>query len=127
MQMIESRAALNKRNAIGWRRLRRPLALIALCGMTAISLQGCIELAVGTAVVGTIAATDRRTFGAQTEDKSILVKGESKVGNMLGDAGHVNITPFNRKVLLTGEVPDENARSAVEREIGDVVGVQSVV
>jgi osmotically-inducible protein OsmY len=125
--MIESRAALNKRNAIGWRRLRRPLALIALCGMTAISLQGCIELAVGTAVVGTIAATDRRTFGAQTEDKSILVKGESKVGNMLGDAGHVNITPFNRKVLLTGEVPDENARSAVEREIGDIVGVQSVV
>jgi len=62
--MTDSRTALKPTNATGWRRLRRPLALFALCGMTAIGLQGCIEMAVGTAVVGTMAATDRRTFGA---------------------------------------------------------------
>jgi osmotically-inducible protein OsmY len=125
MQMTDSRTALKPTNATGWRRLRRPLALFALCGMTAISLQGCIEMAVGTAVVGTIAATDRRTFGAQTEDKAIAVKGESRVANM--NAGHVNISSFNRKVLLTGEVPDEAMKTNVEREIADIAGVQSIV
>lgn len=123
--MIESRSALKPSYATGWRRLRRPLALFALCGMTAISLQGCLEMAVGTAVVGTIAATDRRTFGAQTEDKAIAMKGESRVGNM--GAGHVNINSFNRKVLLTGEVPDEAMKAAVEREVADIAGVQSIV
>jgi osmotically-inducible protein OsmY len=127
MQMTESRAALKSTNATGWRRLRRPLALFALCGMTAISLQGCIEMAVGTAVMGTIAATDRRTFGAQTEDKAIAVKGENRIGNMVGSAGHVNISSFNRKVLLTGEVPDEATKTAVEREIAEISGVQSIV
>jgi osmotically-inducible protein OsmY len=127
MQMTESRAALKPTYATGWRRLRRPLALFALCGMTAISLQGCIEMAVGTAVMGTIAATDRRTFGAQTEDKAIAVKGENRIGNMVGSAGHVNINSFNRKVLLTGEVPDEATRTAVEREIAEISGVQSIV
>jgi osmotically-inducible protein OsmY len=127
MQMTDSRTALKPSYATGWRRLRRPLALFALCGMTAISLQGCIEMAVGTAVMGTIAATDRRTFGAQTEDKAIAVKGENRIGNMVGSAGHVNISSFNRKVLLTGEVPDEATKTAVEREIAEISGVQSIV
>jgi osmotically-inducible protein OsmY len=127
MQMTDSRTALKPSYATGWRRLRRPLALFALCGMTAISLQGCIEMAVGTAVMGTIAATDRRTFGAQTEDKAIAVKGENRIGNLVGSAGHVNINSFNRKVLLTGEVPDEATKTAVEREIAEVSGVQSIV
>jgi len=123
--MTDSRAALKPGNATGWRRLRRPLALLALCGMTAISLQGCLEMAVGTAVMGTIAATDRRTFGAQTEDKAITLKGENRVANM--GAGHVNISSFNRKVLLTGEVSDEAMKTNVEREIADIAGVQSIV
>ena len=125
--MTESRTALKPTNATGWRRLRRPLALFALCGLTAMTLQGCIEMAVGTAVMGTIAATDRRTFGAQTEDKAIAVKGENRIGNMVGSAGHVNINSFNRKVLLTGEVPDEATKTAVEREVAEISGVQSIV
>ncbi len=112
---------------IDWKRAARPLAAIALCGVVATSLQGCFEMAVGTAVVGTLAATDRRTFGAQTEDKAILIKGETSVSKLVGDAGHVNVTSFNRKVLLTGEVKDEATKAAVEREIGKIEGVASVV
>jgi osmotically-inducible protein OsmY len=110
-----------------WTRMTRPLAAAVLCGAAAISLQGCIEMAVGSAVVGTLAATDRRTFGAQTEDKAILVKGETRVANLVGDSGHVNITSFNRKVLLTGEVRDEAMKAAVEREVAAIEGVQSIV
>jgi osmotically-inducible protein OsmY len=109
-----------------WQGLRRPLTTIVLCGAVATSLQGCIEMAIGTAVMGTLAATDRRTFGAQTEDKAITVKGETRVANLVGSAGHVNVASFNRKVLLTGEVRDEAMKAAVEREVSAIDGVQSV-
>lgn len=110
-----------------WTRVTRPLAAVVLCGAVITSLQGCVEMAVGSAVVGTLAATDRRTFGAQTEDKAILVKGEMRVANLVGSAGHVNVASFNRKVLLTGEVRDEAMKAAVEREVANIEGVHSIV
>ncbi|HYD61342.1 MAG TPA: BON domain-containing protein [Noviherbaspirillum sp.] len=110
-----------------WTRLKRPLAAVILCGAAITALQGCVEMAVGTAVVGTLAATDRRTFGAQTEDKTIVFKGETRIPNLVGSAGHVNVASFNRKVLLTGEVRDEAMKAAVEREVAAIEGVQSIV
>jgi osmotically-inducible protein OsmY len=108
-------------------RLLRPFAALALCGMVAVTLQGCVEMVAAGAVMGTLAATDRRTLGAQTEDKSITLKGENRAAAAAGDSGHVNVTSFNRKVLLTGEVKDEATRAAVEKEVAAVEGVQSVV
>ncbi|MDB5727356.1 MAG: hypothetical protein JWR25_1359 [Noviherbaspirillum sp.] len=110
-----------------WQSMRRPLATLVLCGAIATSLQGCIEMAIGTAVMGTLAATDRRTFGAQTEDKAITVKGEARLPSLVGNAGHVNVASFNRKVLLTGEVRDEAMKAAVEREMASISGVASIV
>ena len=112
----------------GWRVLRRPLATAALCGMLAVSLQGCFGLAVGGAVMGTLAATDRRTLGAQTEDKAIALKAANRVAGLPGgDSNHVNVSSFNRKVLLTGEVRDAQVKAAAEREAAAVEGVESVV
>ena len=105
----------------------KAVATAVLCGMVALSLQGCVEMVLGTAVVGTFAASDRRTFGAQTEDKSIIFKGETRASKLVGDAGHVNVTSFNRKVLLTGEVKDHQMKNMVEREIARIEGVLSVV
>jgi osmotically-inducible protein OsmY len=113
--------------ALGWQRLKRSTATIVLCGVVATSLQGCIEMAIGTAVMGTLAATDRRTFGAQTEDKAIALKATPRVNSLVGNAGNVNVTSFNRRVLLTGEVRDEQMKAAVEREISTIDGVQSIV
>ncbi len=104
----------------------RPVLVISLCCATAMSLQGCIEMMVGSAVVGTFAATDRRTFGAQTEDKSIVLKGEIRLSRALGDSSHVNVNSFNRRALLTGEVPDEATKTKAETEMRAVEGVQSV-
>ena len=101
-------------------------ARIFLLGLILINLSGCFGLVVGGAVVGTLAATDRRTLGAQTEDKAIMVKGESRAANLVGNAGHVNVTSFNRKVLLTGEVRDQAMKAMIEREISAIEGVQGV-
>lgn len=106
--------------------VRRPIIAVLLCGTIATSLQGCMGLAVGGAVMGTLAATDRRTLGAQTEDKAIVVKGEARVRNLIGSAGHVNVTSFNRKVLLTGEVRDQQMKDAVGREVAAIEGVQGI-
>ncbi|MES2831982.1 MAG: BON domain-containing protein [Pseudomonadota bacterium] len=102
------------------------LARVGLTLMLLVSLQGCVEMVVGTAVVGAIAATDRRTLGAQTDDKAIAIKAEARIPSLVGDAGHINIASFNRKVLLTGEVRDQATKTLVEREIGTIQGVEGV-
>ena len=110
-----------------WQRMARPVATIALAGMLAVSLQGCIGIVVGGAVVGGFAATDRRTLGAQTEDKEIALKANSRLGSVVGDTGHVDVTSYNRKVLLTGEVKDEKTKQAAEQEVKQITGVQGVM
>lgn len=106
--------------------LARPLLVASLSCAALVSLQGCVAVVVGGAVMGTLAATDRRTFGAQTEDKAIVLKGEIAVKRVLGDAAHVNVNSFNRLALLTGEVADNEARAAAEREVRAVQGVVNV-
>jgi osmotically-inducible protein OsmY len=107
-------------------KIQRPLAVVLLGAALASSLSGCVGLVAAGAVGGTLAASDRRTFGAQTEDKAIAVKAEVKFPNLVGSAGHVNIASFNRRVLLTGEVRDEEMRNTVEREVRAIEGVLSV-
>ncbi|GGY27643.1 BON domain-containing protein [Pseudoduganella sp. SL102] len=107
-------------------RVQRPVAIALLGGALMSSLSGCVGLVVGGAVAGTMAASDRRTFGAQTEDKTIAVKASNRLRNILDDTGHVNVNSFNRKVLITGEVPDQAKKDAVEREVKAIEGVQSV-
>ncbi|SFU43009.1 BON domain-containing protein [Pseudoduganella namucuonensis] len=113
---------MNKNRAV-W---VRPV-LMAVAGATLLtSLSGCVGLVVGGAVAGTVAASDRRTFGAQTEDKAIAVKTELKLPNLVGDAGHVNVASFNRRVLLTGEVRDQAMKDQLESEVRAIEGVLSV-
>jgi osmotically-inducible protein OsmY len=91
------------------------------------SLSGCVEMIVGGAVMGVVATADRRTLGAQTEDKAIAIKAELAVPKITGDAGHVNINSYNRRVLLTGEVRDEAMKAAVVKEVSAIQNIAGVV
>jgi len=101
-------------------------AQAVLCAALLSSLAGCFPLIAGGVAMGAVATADRRTLGAQTEDKSITVKAEVKLGNLGGDNGHINIASFNRKVLITGEVPDQRTKETAEREVRAIEGVQEV-
>lgn len=104
------------------------LRLTVLTLAAAASLQACAPLIVGGAAVGgSLMVTDRRTSGAQVEDKSIEIKGANRIKDALGDRGHVNINSYNRLVLLTGEVPTEADRTAAEQALSRVENVKSVV
>ncbi|SFB70858.1 BON domain-containing protein [Massilia yuzhufengensis] len=103
------------------------LSKIVLGTALAASLSGCVALAVGGAATAALSANDRRTIGMQTEDKSINVKAEIKLQQLTGSAGHVNVTSYNRKVLLTGEVRDEAMKQAAEREVRAIDNVVAVI
>jgi osmotically-inducible protein OsmY len=74
-----------------------------------------------------LALDDRRTVGAQTEDKEIDVRGESRVNDRFGDKVHANVTSFNRNVLITGEVPDAAAKAQIEAIVREIPNVRGVV
>ena len=99
------------------------LAATAIVG----SLSACVPLAVGGAVVGTLVVIDRRTSGTQLEDEGIEFRASNRIKEVIGDKGHVNVTSYNRQVLLTGEVPTAKDRELVEKAVAGVDNVRSVV
>lgn len=108
--------------------LQRPVATVLLCGAAVLALQGCAGVVLGgAAVMGSLAATDRRTIGAQADDKAIAFKGDQRVYSTIARNDNVKITSFNRRVLLTGEVRDEASKATAEREVAGIEGVREVI
>jgi len=78
-------------------------------------------------VGGTMVVSDRRTTGTQVEDQSIEVKAANRVKEAVGDRAHVNITSYNRTVLITGEAVNDADKAAVEQAVQRVENVRSTV
>ena len=112
-------------------RRRHPLATSlvagALAAATLASLQGCIALLGAGAVAGGLSLNDRRTGGTQIEDQAIELKSGGRLREAIGDKGHVNVTSYNRIVLVSGEVPSEADKAAAEKAVRDIEGVSNVV
>lgn len=88
--------------------------LLLLAGLPLI--QGCAPLMLGgAAATGVMMIEDRRTVGTITEDQGIELKVSNRIGERFKDGVHLNVTSFNRMVLLTGEVPDAATKSEAER------------
>ena len=85
------------------------ILLAAVAGASLLS--GCAPLVVGGAVVGGLVAVDRRTSGTQLEDEAIELKVANAVNKELGERVHLNVTSYNRRALLTGEVRSEADRA----------------
>ena len=92
-----------------------------------VSLSACAPLMIGSAVGGAMVATDRRTSGAQLEDQGIELRASNRLREQLGERGNVSVTSYNRQVLLTGEVPTEADKAAVEKTVAGVDNVRSIV
>lgn len=85
------------------------------------------------AVVGGIAATsavvmDKRTADALLKDQNIKLRFARlyQEDPDLTAKSHVNVTSYNRRMLITGEVPDEQTKQALEtlaRQVPDVRAV----
>jgi osmotically-inducible protein OsmY len=102
--------------------------LTALAATTLVTtLSACAPLVVGSAVMGGLVAIDRRTAGIQLEDESIELRTAQGLRQNLSEAAHVNVTSYNRMVLLTGEVSSAAERERAERLAKSQENVSSVV
>ncbi len=99
--------------------------LLLIAGLPLV--QGCAPLVVGgAAATGVLIAKDRRTIGTITEDQGIEFKAAGRISERFKDGLHVNVTSYNRMVLLTGEVPDAAAKEQVERIVRGIDNVRGV-
>jgi osmotically-inducible protein OsmY len=99
----------------------------ALAACIGAGLSACAPMIVGGAVMGSMVITDRRTSGSQLEDEGIELRSASRIRENLGERVHVNVTSYNRQVLLTGEAPNAQDKELAERVVAKVENVRAIV
>ncbi len=82
---------------------------LAVLTLTAF-LSSCAVVAVGGVAAGASVMADRRPPAVQAIDKGIGLEVENALDKKFGDNAHINVTSFNQKVLLTGEVKDASIK-----------------
>ncbi len=98
--------------------------LIALLIVT--QLTACGVLAVGGVAAGATVLADRRTPAVQAIDKGIELEAENALAKRFGDNAHINVTSFNQKVLLTGEVKDADIKGEAGAYVKAMKNARSV-
>lgn len=104
-----------------------PVQVLALAASLVATLSGCVPLVVGGAAMSAMVVADRRTSGAQLEDEGIELRGANRLRDTFVDRVHINITSYNRQVLLTGEVANDAAKQQAEQVISRVENVRTIV
>ncbi len=100
------------------------LSTLVMC----LGLASCAApLMFGGVIGGAMVASDRRTTGIQVEDETIEQRSATAIRENFGSKEHINITSYNRQVLLTGEVTNDTVRRQVESLISRVENVRAVV
>jgi osmotically-inducible protein OsmY len=101
----------------------RGLAALALCAPL---LAGCVGAAVVGAGAGALMAVDRRSSEVYIADQGLELRASSRISEKYGDKVHVNVTSYNRMMLLTGEAPTAEIKADVEKIASTVPDVKSI-
>ncbi|GKS70233.1 osmotically-inducible protein OsmY, contains BON domain [Nitrosomonas sp. PY1] len=93
-----------------------------------LTLTGCVPMfTIGTAAgTGTYISEDRRTSGMFIEDEGIELKSSKRINQQFGGNVHINVTSYNRLVLLTGEAPTAEIKADIEKLIMGVDNVRKI-
>lgn len=105
----------------------RPVACLVLA-MTTL-LQGCpVVLVAGGLGVAAATANDRRTSESMLADERLEWESSRRLrGSGQWDNLNVNVTSYNRMVLLTGQAAGEDVRGTAERIVSEIPGVRGVL
>lgn len=104
----------------------RKLSLLVLA-LGTLSLQGCFPVVATGVGTGVLMAEDRRTSGTYVEDQGIEFKAANRIDEKFKDKTHINITSYNRNVLLTGEAPTDEIKNEIGNIVKAVTNVHNVV
>ncbi|HZV55724.1 MAG TPA: BON domain-containing protein [Rhodocyclaceae bacterium] len=90
------------------------------------ALSGCFPAAVVGVGAGALIIADRRIAESYLADEGIEMRAQNRIGEKFGSQTHVNVTSYNRMVLLTGEAPDVATKAEVEKAVSGVPNVKSI-
>lgn len=102
-----------------------PLAVI----IAALLLQGCVAAAVvGTAAVGTKAATDPRSVGTQVDDGTTELRVNTALSKdaQIKKEARINVSAYQGKVLLVGQSPNSELSARAKQIAMGVEGTTEV-
>ena len=106
--------------------LRRQMMKLMAALLTVTAFAGCFPLVAGGMAGGALVIADRRNPGTQSIDRGIQLEAESFLIKKYGDNVHVNVSVFNRRVLLTGETRTEQLKSEVANSVKAMKNVSDV-
>ena len=86
----------------------------------------CVPVVVGGAAAGGAMAADRRTSGIYVEDENIELKALKLMETNLGEHAHINVTSYNRNVLLTGEAPTDESKKKAESLVKEITNIRNI-
>ena len=89
-------------------------------------LSACVPVVVGGAAAGGAMVSDRRTSGIYVEDENIELKALKMIETSIGSTVHINVTSYNRNVLLTGEAPSAQVKSKAETMIKNITNIRGI-
>ena len=89
-------------------------------------LAGCFGAAAVGVGTGALMLTDRRNSETFISDQGMEIRAANRIGDQYGDKVHVNVTSYNRMLLLTGEVPTEVMKADVEKLAAGVPNVKTI-
>lgn len=103
---------------------RQRIAVLLVLASTVVS--GCAAVVVGGVAGGVALANDRRLTDVVGTDERIEIQAANQLSQKFGDAAHINVTSFNKQVLLTGEVRNEQMKADAEMIVLKLADVRSV-
>jgi osmotically-inducible protein OsmY len=104
----------------------KALIYTALIITLSTQLTACFTAAVGGAAAGGALAVDRRTAGIYVEDENVEIKALQQIRKALNEEAHVNVTSYNLNVLMTGEVPSQEAKVEAENIVKAIENVKNI-
>ena len=102
------------------------LGKIFIAALAVLQLSSCAVVAVGGVAATATVLADRRTPGVQAIDKGIELEANGALSKKFGDNAHINVTSFNQKVLLTGEVKDADIKAEAGAYVKAMKNARSV-
>ena len=106
--------------------MKKLLLATTLIALSLPALQGCVTAVATGAGAGALMIADRRNAETYLADEAIEIRAFNRINEKFADKVHVNVTSYNLKVLLTGEVPDAGIKDELEKAIAGVANVKGV-
>jgi osmotically-inducible protein OsmY len=90
------------------------------------ALAGCFGVVAVGAGAGALLLTDRRNSETYVADEGLEIRAANRITEKYGDKVHINVTSYNRMLLLTGEAPSETVKVDIEKLVGAVPNIKSI-